>query len=107
MEVVMSSEAATPPLKTTAHAGAYLAFEQNLDYIAHLLVLRRRETAAAKAAALRIRGKVKKNFGVKNHQKALNKLTVLQLLRPFDDVRTPEAATMVRARCARGKHARS
>jgi len=69
--------AATSPPKAAPHSGAYLAFEQNLDFIAVLLVLRHREVAAAKAAAGRYRANLKKltKQDLTNKKKALKKLT--------------------------------
>jgi hypothetical protein len=69
--------ATSPPPKGAPHTGAYLAFEQNLDFIAVLLVLRHREVAAAKAAARRYLAKAKKltKQNLTDKKKALKKVT--------------------------------
>ena len=62
------------PPKRTPHTDAYLALEQNLDYIADLLALRRRETLAAVASTRRLQTSIKKHAKLPP-EKALKKLT--------------------------------
>jgi len=62
MPLTEAAMPASPPSpKKAPHSGAYLAFGRNLDYIADLNALRRREIAAAKAALLRTQTNFKKH----------------------------------------------
>jgi hypothetical protein len=74
---VARGKTATPP-KATARTGAYLTFEQNLAQITHLVVLRRREAVAAKAAASRMQAQFIASSRLTNHKKAHSKLPGLQ-----------------------------